>query len=101
MSCCSNVALGIYIADRIWIHTFEIFLFIGIVSTDFCLLQLSSLGVSNLNFILPLYLITGFLVSYFIWWQQYILFIELIFAGLFLVIKMLMTISLILIYKNK
>ena len=82
---------GVYLADRTWVYVLEIVLFLTLIASEFCLQAVKS---TKEPLVFVLYLLSTFLVTYFIFWQQYVLFIELVFTSVFLLLKLAMSVGL-------
>lgn len=82
---------GVYLADRTWVYVLEIVLLLTLIVSEFCLQAVRS---TKEPLVYVLYLLTTFLITYFILWQQYVLFIELVLVSVFLLLKLAMSVGL-------
>lgn len=82
---------GAYLADRTWVYVLEIVLFLTLIVSEFCLQTVRS---TKEPLVFVLYLLTTFLITYFILWQQHVLFIELVLFSVFLLLKLAMSVGL-------
>lgn len=81
---------GVYLADRTWVYVLEMILFLSLIASEFCLQTIRS---TKEPLVFVLYLLTNFLITYFILWQQYVLFIELVLVSAFLLLKLAMSVA--------
>lgn len=82
---------GVYLADRTWVYVLEMILFLSLIASEFCLQTIRS---TKEPLVFVLYFLTTFLITYFILWQQYVLFIELVLVTAFLLLKLAMSVCL-------
>ena len=80
-------SLGVYFSYRTWVYALEITLFVALLCSEFSLISVRS---SRNHLVLVFYFVSTLLVTYYIWWQQYVLYVEIILGMIYLGMKTLM-----------